>query len=120
MGKPKSEYEATTMDETIAPKVLERIGDRVFTDYRNEQEFLTHFVLKKGILQYWPRSWAVSYKYDCVYAMPLGLFRTPRIPPGAKVLVFHGDPKPEEAVLGRGSKWYRVIKPAPWLQQYIE
>lgn len=99
---------------------LESLGERVFSDYRNEQEFLTHFALKKGILEYWPRPWAVSYKHDCVYPLPVGLFRAPRIPPGAKVLVFHGRPKPEEAVLGVGSKWYRVIRPAPWLREYVD
>jgi hypothetical protein len=103
--------------------VLEAIaamGERVMRDFRNEQEVISYFMREKGILDYWPRPWCASYKHDCVHLMPLGLFKAPRIPAGAKVLVFHGTPKPEEAVEGKGSKWYRVIRPAPWLRDLME
>lgn len=99
---------------------LKALGPRVFEDYRNEQEFMSDFMRRKGLLQYWPKPWCVSYKYSCVRPLPFGLWQTPRLPDQARVLVFHGDPKPEDAVIGLGSKWYRVIRPAPWLTRYME
>jgi hypothetical protein len=98
---------------------LERRGERVMQDFRNEQEYMSHYMREKGILEYWPRTWCVSYKYHCVRPLPLGWFLDPRVPKDAKVLVFHGTPKPDEAVQGVGSKWYRHIRPAPWLGEYL-
>lgn len=98
---------------------IERMGESVMTRFRNEQETMCWFMREKGILDYWPRAWCASYKHDCVRKFPLDRFLDPRIPEGAKMLVFHGDPKPEDAVLGKGSKWYRKIRPAPWLGDYL-
>ena len=80
---------------------IEKLGERVMTDFRNEQETMSYFMREKGILEYWPRSWCASYKHDCVRPLPLGWVMDPYVPPGAKVLVFHGTPKPDEAVQGR-------------------
>lgn len=100
---------------------LHSLGEQVFEKYRNEQELLSDFARRRGFLNYWPRSWCASYKHDCVQPLPLGWYQNPRIPEQAKVLVFHGDPKPSDAVAGGiGSKWYRPIRPAPWLQQYLD
>lgn len=99
---------------------IEQMGEQVMRDFRNEQEVISFFMREKGILDYWPRAWCASYKHNCVRALPLGWFKDPRVPAGAKVLVFHGDPKPEDAVEGKGSKWYRKIRPAPWLKQYLD
>lgn len=98
---------------------LAELGDEVQQRYRNEQEFLSDVMRGQGELRYWPKSWCPSYKYHCVPPFPLSLWQTPRPPEGAKVIVFHGRPKPEEAVLGTGSKWYRPMKPAPWLAPYL-
>lgn len=95
------------------------MGERVMKDFRNEQEVISWFMHEKGILSYWPKDWCASYKHNCVRTFPLDRFTDSRIPPGAKVLVFHGDPKPEDAVIGKGSKWYRKIRPAPWLKDYL-
>ena len=99
---------------------IEKLGERVMRDFRNEQETMSYFMREKGILEYWPRQWCASYKHNCVRPLPLGWFLDPRVPRGAKVLVFHGTPKPEEAVEGIGSKWYRPIRPAPWLKRYLD
>jgi len=103
--------------------LLQRVagmGERVLRDFRNEQEVISWYMRDQGLLQYWPRGWCPSYKHDCVHLMPLGLVKPPRLPAGARVIVFHGDPKPEDAVTGAaGSKWYRVVRPAPWLAQYM-
>lgn len=99
---------------------LVQMGSQVQRRFRNEQEFLTDVMQQQGLLQYWPRGWCVSYKYHCVPAFPLSLWREPSPPAGAHVLVFHGRPKPEEAVRGVGAKWYRPMRPAPWLQEYMQ
>jgi hypothetical protein len=90
-------------------------GESVRQRFRNEQEFLTDVMWRQGLLTYWPSAWCVSFKYHCVPPFPVSLWREPAAPPGARVIVFHGRPKPEEAVLGIGAKWYRPMKPAPWL-----
>jgi hypothetical protein len=105
-------------DYGVYERLIE-LGQRVRQRFRNEQEFLTDAMWRAGLLRYWPRNWCVSYKYHCVPALPFSLWRQPAPPPGARVLVFHGRPKPEEAAQGVGSKWYRPMKPAPWLESYL-
>lgn len=106
---------AGLLDEVAA------MGERVLEDFRNEQEVISWYMHREGLLQYWPRDWCPSYKHDCVPLLPMGWFKPPFLPQGARVIVFHGDPKPEDAVSGAaGSKWYRVIRPAPWLASYME
>ena len=99
---------------------IENLGAEIERRYRNEQEFLSDFVLKRGTFQYWPDDWCVSYKHHCVRPLPQGLWSDPVLPPGVRVIVFHGRPKPEDAVLGIGSKWYRPLRPAAWLSNYLD
>jgi hypothetical protein len=94
-------------------------GESVRQRFRNEQEFLTDVMWRNGMLKYWPSAWCASYKYQCVPAFPFSLWVDPSAPAGAHVLVFHGRPKPEEAVHGIGSKWYRPMRPAPWLVPHL-
>lgn len=98
---------------------LVEMGPSVRERFRNEQEFLTDVLWRQGLLRYWPRNWCASYKYHCVPAFPLSLWQDPSPPADARVLVFHGRPKPEEAVQGIGAKWYRPMKPASWLADYL-
>lgn len=100
---------------------LRATGEAVFTRFRNEQEFISHYMQTRGLLAYWPRPWCVSFKHDCVRKLPMGAFADPVKPEGAKVVVFHGTPKPQDAAtVGGGSKWYRVVRPAPWLADYMD
>lgn len=98
---------------------LMEYGESVRQRFRNEQEFLTDVMWRQGLLKYWPAAWCVSYKYHCIPAFPFSLWREPAAPPDARVLVFHGRPKPEEAMRGIGAKWYRPMKPAPWLEGFL-
>jgi hypothetical protein len=102
-------------DYGVYDRLLEQ-GPSVRRRFRNEQEFLTDVIWRQGALQYWPSKWCASYKYHCVPPFPVSLWREPAAPPDARILVFHGRPKPLEAVQGVGAKWYRPMKPAPWLQ----
>lgn len=102
--------------EVLADFIAAWDGDKAI--YRNEQEFLSHWFHSRGRWQHWPDTWCPSFKHDCVALGPLSYITTPKIPEGAKVIVFHGDPKPEDALAGKGSKWYRKIRPTPWVSDY--
>ena len=103
----------------VYEKLLET-GSAITEKYRNEQEFLSDCMRSLGILKYWPKNWCVSFKYHCVPKFPASLWKAPELPDGAKVLVFHGRPKPDEALVGVGAKWYRPMKPAPWLAPFLQ
>ena len=99
---------------------LHRRDASIRVDFRDEQEFVSDYMRRQSLLRYWPPGWCVSFKHDCVRPLPLGLLLPPRLPEGTRLVVFHGRPKPDEAVAGIGSKWYRPVLPAPWLRQYLE
>ncbi len=87
--------------------------------HRNEQEYLSHFLLAQGKLHYWPQTWCRSFKYDCLPGGVLGSwFNEARIPDDARVLIFHGNPNPDDAVRGVSGKWYRRVKPTRWIEDY--
>ncbi|MCV6605333.1 MAG: glycosyltransferase, partial [Porticoccaceae bacterium] len=92
--------------------------DQVKNSFRNEQAYLSDEVNQRGELSFWPPEWCVSFKYDCVAPWPLGYFQTPSAPAGSKILIFHGHPLPDEAIDGVTHKWYRPIRPCPWLKEY--
>lgn len=85
--------------------------------HRNEQEFLC--ANAKG-LQFWPDALCRSYKRHCIPPFPLSFFKTPTLPKDARVLIFHGDPKPSDAIDGISSKWYRPLRSAPWLADFYK
>jgi alpha-N-acetylglucosamine transferase len=90
--------------------------DAIKRMYRNEQEYLSAFLLKKNVLSYWPETWCRSFKRHCMHYLPKSLWRPPEIPQGAKVVVFHGHPHPDEAIIGKTGKWYRFALPALWVR----
>ncbi|SNR56543.1 hypothetical protein SAMN06265371_105206 [Lutibacter agarilyticus] len=92
--------------------------EKAIKEHRNEQEFLTHEINNKGKLQYWPKEWCPSYKYDCNSRFPISIWKKPTIPEGAKIIIFHGEINPHKAVEGGWGKWYRYVHPAPWVAKY--
>jgi len=92
--------------------------DKALKQHRNEQEYLTHAINDKGKLQYWPKEWCPSYKYDCISRFPLAFWKKPIIPEGSKIIIFHGEINPHKAVKGGRGKWYRYVQPAPWVAEY--
>lgn len=80
-----------------------------------EQEYLTEALHHKGELRYWPRGWCVAFKYHCVPGFPANLLAAPALPPGARIIIFAGGLKIPEAIAGNWSRWYRRIRPSPWL-----
>lgn len=62
-----------------------------------------------------PDDWIASFKYDCRPRRPLNLLLPPHLPPGARVVSFHGAPKMHEAVLGYRSDPFHSTRRASWL-----
>lgn len=90
--------------------------DDVITRYRNEQEYLSDHLHTQKRLAFWPSPWCVSFKNDCVPDLGHNLFANPQCPPDARIVVFAGRPKMSSVLAGSGSRWYRRIGPAPWLE----
>ena len=90
----------------------------ILSIFRNEQAYLSDMIVKKGIFHYWPEDWCPSFKYHCVPNFPLNYFLSPKIPMGAKIILFHGLPEPTEAAEGKSGKWYRYIKKSPWINEH--
>ena len=91
--------------------------EKVKREHRNEQEYLTAAVERLGVLDYWPADWAVSYKKRCIPKFPKSLWTMPAKPADTRIVIFHGNPKPEEAMIGTGNKWYRPALAAPWVRE---
>ena len=92
------------------PKVVEEV--------RNEQEFITGFLGRQGKVSYWPEEWCRSFKRHCMRRGIMGWFAPPVIPPGARVIAFHGKPNPPDAIAGISGKWYRRVLPTAWVAEH--
>jgi hypothetical protein len=84
-------------------------------DVRNEQEFITGYLARQGKVSYWPQEWCRSFKRHCMRRGIMGWFAQPQIPPGARIIVFHGKPNPPDVIAGVSGKWYRRVVPAKWV-----
>jgi len=97
----------------------------VVKTHRTEQVYITR-ELGKGNFDYFPDEWCKSFKFHCMPGGPLNSFMTPtRIPPGAKIIVFHGNPKPSDAIAGVWGKpvpwfkkFYKSVKPTKWIADH--
>ena len=83
--------------------------------FRNEQAYLSDEIHRQGQLRYWPAAWCRSYKYHCIPAWPSNYWRTPVVPEGARILIFHGEVNPPDALAGERNRALRFVKPAPWV-----
>jgi hypothetical protein len=91
--------------------------DAIVRRIRNEQEFLSEFLEQRGELTFWPEAWCQSFRVSCLAPWPLRAWQTPRQPPDCRVLIFHGEPKPPEALIGRPGLG-QTFRPAPWIADY--
>jgi hypothetical protein len=85
---------------------------------RNEQAFLSEVLHGQGKLSYWPAEWCRSYKYHCIPPWPTNYWRTPVPPAGTRIVVFHGEVNPPDALAGRRNRVGRHVQPAPWIAQH--
>ena len=95
--------------------------------YTASQEYLSYKVIERfGKLHFWPSEWMSSFKFSCLPVWFLRPFVAPNLPKHTRVLAFHGDPKVEDAIIGRWSAkvpmWkrvYKTIRPSLWLKKYV-
>ena len=92
--------------------------DAVQAEYRNEQTYLSDFLYRQGKLAYWPAAWCPSFKYHGIPAWPTNYWREPFVPEGARIMVFHGECNPPDALAGRRNRRFRFIRPARWITRF--
>ena len=83
----------------------------------SEQRMTSHLALDRDAFAYLPPDWVVSFKHDCYRPWPLNWVAEPRLPPGARVVCFHGHPKMPEAVAGYRDV-LRGCPPTGWLKEH--
>ncbi|TVP78733.1 MAG: glycosyltransferase [Gemmatimonadales bacterium] len=109
-------FRAGAHDDLLDPLRSDPVQARA--GVRNEQEYITLQLARQGRLSYWPGDWVRSFKRHCTRPFPLSLWQPPRIPPGTRIIAFHGRPNPPDAMEGRSGRWYRRIRPTPWIRKH--
>ena len=89
--------------------------------FDNEQIYVTK--ASRLPVAFWPEAWCPSFKHGLLPPWPLYLVKAPALPPEARVVVFTGHPRPDEAMRGRWpAKWYkkfyRSLPPVPWVAEH--
>lgn len=92
--------------------------DAMRTKYRNEQDYLSHFLHAQGKLSYWPVAWCPSFKYHAIPAWPTNHWKPPFVPKGARIVIFHGEVNPPDALEGKRNKRFAHIEPATWVAEH--
>jgi hypothetical protein len=103
------------------PDVLEYFRthvNEVRAKFRNEQAYLSDFMHRQGRLRYWPETWCPSFKYHSIPRWPNNYWREPVVPPDARVVIFHGECNPPDALAGRRNRHLRFIRPATWVADH--
>jgi hypothetical protein len=92
--------------------------DAMRAKYRNEQDYLSHFLHAQGKLSYWPAAWCPSFKYHAIPAWPSNHWKPPFVPKGARIVIFHGEVNPPDALEGKRNKRFAHIEPATWVAEH--
>lgn len=96
--------------------------DALVAQHKIEQEYLHHAV--DGIA-YWPQDWLVSFKCHLRQPLVLDRFMAPKAPPPqAKLVIFHGKPRPIDLVRPPKGNWERFPHygsgAVDWMTHYWE
>ncbi len=86
--------------------------------FRNEQTYLSDYLHKQGKLKYWPAAWCPSFKYHSIPVWPTNYWRAPFVPEGARIMIFHGECNPPDALAGRRNRRFRYIQPVRWVDEH--
>lgn len=97
---------------------FEQNFDTIRRQFRHEQAFLSNYLQTHHHLEYWDSRWCVSFKYQCVQPFPISFIKPPQLPDTAKIVIFHGEINPPDAIVGKSGKWYRKVLPTPWIKDY--
>lgn len=92
----------------------------VLQNYRSDRQYFPKIAANPD---YFPDQWMRSYKKHCLRYWPLNLLLGHhRQPVNAKILVFHGDPKPSDLFGPEDYRWGTPRKngrgPVPWVRDY--
>jgi hypothetical protein len=120
-GAPTGNSSVYRFEAGAHPEVLDRFlreHAQVRREVRNEQEYISGEFRRAGQLEFWPAGWCVSFKYDCMAPFPVNFVRPPSLPAGASIVVFHGNPNPPDAIVGKTSKITRRVLPTPWVAEH--
>ncbi|RYF62351.1 MAG: glycosyltransferase [Comamonadaceae bacterium] len=88
------------------------------SQFRNEQTYLSDYVHKQGKLSYWPAAWCPSFKYHCIPTWPTNYWTRPFVPHDARIVIFHGECNPPDALAGRRNRRFRFIRPTTWVAEF--
>lgn len=74
-------------------------------------------------VRHWPEGWVISFKVHLRQPVLIDRFKGPKAPPpSAKVIAFHGRPRPIDLIRPTGQNWDRSphygAKAVPWMQAY--
>ncbi|HET6388503.1 hypothetical protein [Hyphomicrobium sp.] len=95
--------------------------EAILSRYRIEQQYIS---AESEDVVFFPPEWCLSFKHSLVPIWPLNFFVTPRLPPEARVVAFHGKPDPDEArdgvwpVNATWKKFYKFVLPTPWISEH--
>lgn len=85
---------------------------------RNEQAFLSEVMHRQGRLAYWPADWCRSFKYHCIPRWPANYWTEPSFPASTRIVIFHGEVNPPDALKGQRNRRFRYIRPATWVSRH--
>lgn len=84
---------------------LRQNRDSIVSRHKIEQVYLHHAI---DDIKYWPQEWMVSFKYHLRRPLLVDRFLPPRHPPAtAKMVIFHGRPRPIDLVIPPSGNWDR-------------
>lgn len=70
----------------------------VANTHRYEQRFVTRRA--PGGIDFFPRSWVLHFRRNCAYTFPLNYVLQPALPKDTRIVIFAGDVKPHDAIVG--------------------
>lgn len=94
--------------------------EKAYSMAYEDQAYLTRTVPDRT---YWPHGWCVSFRRSCLWYYPFNLvFHSVPRPKRAKIIVFHGLPRPWDLILKPGQRWGTERKfgdqPVEWVKDY--
>ena len=82
--------------------------------FRFEQRYVTREA--PGGVRFWPSPWVRHFRVHCVRTFPLNYALPPRLPRGARVVIFPGGLLPPHAIAGHWTGGYRPSTPGEHLR----
>lgn len=82
--------------------------------YKFEQRYVTREA--PGGVKFWPSAWVRHFRHHCARTLPLNFFLPPKVPAGAKVVIFPGGLLPPHAIAGHWGPNYRPASPMEHLR----